>query len=101
MTRPPSSRRGYDRVWSGLRRKYLAAHPICAAPGCTRPSVQVDHVQPIRLRPELRLRWDNLRAYCASCHSRRTAQDQSGWKTGHGADAEGSPIEPGHPWGKP
>lgn len=101
--RPSSARRGYDRAWMRLRARFLAVHPTCATPGCPRPAGEVDHIQTVRARPDLRLAWSNLRAFCKACHARRTAQDQSGWKKGHGATADGSPAEPGHPWweGKP
>lgn len=97
--RASSARRGYDQVWRGLRSRFLRQHPACATPGCSRASAEVDHIQPVRAHPELRLAWANLRPLCKACHSRRTAQDQSGWKRGHGALADGSPAEPGHPWG--
>lgn len=96
--RPTSARRGYDHAWRALRGRFLATHPACQAKGCGRPSAEVDHIAPVRQRPELRLVWGNLRALCKTCHSRRTAQDQSGWKKGFGATADGSPAEPGHPW---
>lgn len=96
--RPSAGRRGYDRDWQKLRARFLRANPNCSTAGCRRPSAEADHIQPVRLRPELRLAWSNLRAFCGPCHSRRTAQDQSGWKRGFGATSDGSPAEPGHPW---
>lgn len=93
--RPSRTRRGYDEAWQRLRARFLRQHPLCA---CGAPSTDVDHIQTIRARPDLRLTWSNLRALCHACHSRRTALDQSGWKRGFGATDDGSPAEPGHPW---
>jgi len=70
--------RTYDAAWRKLRANFLKNYPNCQATGCTLPATQVDHVKSVRERPDLRLAWRNLRALCASCHSRRTATDQ-GW----------------------
>jgi 5-methylcytosine-specific restriction endonuclease McrA len=72
--------RGYDRTWEKLRRAFLAAHPLCLfhqERGEVVEATQVDHIQTIERRPDLRLEWTNLRPLCASCHSERTARDQA------------------------
>jgi 5-methylcytosine-specific restriction protein A len=42
--RPNSGQRGYDRAWQGLRARFIVVHPFCCAPGCTKPTHDVDHV---------------------------------------------------------
>jgi 5-methylcytosine-specific restriction protein A len=73
--------RGYDADWRKLRAVYLATHQRCefklpSGQQCTAKATQVDHKLSVEARPDLRLHWQNLRAGCASCHSRRTAVDQ-------------------------
>lgn len=72
--RPSAEARGYDAAWRAVRKQFLAAHPVCCM--CGRPATEVDHVLSVRDRPDLRLRWSNLRAMDTACHSRRTALDQ-------------------------
>lgn len=66
-------KRGYGRTWRKLRLWFLREHPLCAV--CGRPAEHVDHVRP--KPPD----WpeydqDNLQALCASCHSKKTAQEK-------------------------
>jgi 5-methylcytosine-specific restriction protein A len=74
--RPPSSKRGYDSAWRKVRAEFLAAYPHCSAPGCQARATDVDHVLSVADRPDLRLSWSNLRPFCHSHHSARTARDQ-------------------------
>lgn len=74
QNRPSAKDRGYDADWRAVRKQFLAKHPTCCV--CGRPATEVDHILSVRERPDLRLRWSNLRAMDASCHSRRTALDQ-------------------------
>lgn len=76
-TRPKSGERGYDADWRAVRRQYLNAHPTCQHEGCTAAAVEVDHIQSVTARPDLRLSWSNLRGFCKHHHSQRTARDQS------------------------
>lgn len=73
--RPSPTARGYDADWRLLRSRFLAAHPRCAV--CDATAKEVDHIQSVAERPDLRLTWSNLRALCKPCHSRRTARDQA------------------------
>lgn len=75
--RPSSGERGYDADWKAVRRQYLAAHPDCQYEGCGYQATEVDHVLSVSERPDLRLSWSNLRGFCKSHHSQRTARDQS------------------------
>ena len=70
----------YDADWRSLRRRFLLAHPVCMTEGCGKDATDVDHIASVRSTPGRRLDWSNLRAYCHSCHSRRTAFDQGGWQ---------------------
>lgn len=74
--RPTAAARGYDAAWRRVRKDFLAAHPGCCAAGCSQPATEVDHVQSIAERPDLRLSWSNLRGFCKPHHSQRTGRDQ-------------------------
>jgi 5-methylcytosine-specific restriction endonuclease McrA len=75
-TRPSAVDRGYDAAWRAVRNAFAMANPICSVPGCCERTDEVDHIESIRQRPDLRLRWSNLRPFCKSHHSERTAKDQ-------------------------
>lgn len=70
--RAPSSQRGYDAAWQKLRREFLKHNQFCK---CNERATDVDHIESVASRPDLRLVWSNLRAMCHPCHSRRTARD--------------------------
>lgn len=58
--------------WAAVERKHLQAQPTCAACG-TRTRVQVHHVKPFHLHPELELDPANLVSLCMDgpeCHLR-------------------------------
>lgn len=75
-TRPTAEARGYDADWRRTRDRFIAANPLCSAPGCGRLAEEVDHILSVRDRPDLRLSWFNLRVFCKSHHSERTAREQ-------------------------
>ena len=57
--------------WSGVRKKFVAKHPTCAA--CGRPNkLEVHHIKPFHLHPELELEFSNLMTLCehrdTKCH---------------------------------
>ena len=72
--RASSHARGYDRTWQKLRLMVLRANPVCK---CGKAAQDVDHIQPIRLRPDLRLTVENLQALCRACH-RKKHQEATG-----------------------
>lgn len=74
--RPSRAERGYDADWRRCRNLFAKAYPVCCVSGCGKPTAEVDHIQSIRDRPDLRLNWSNLRPMCRSHHSQRTARDQ-------------------------
>jgi len=73
--RPSASRRGYDSThWARFRKLRLAEEPLCRfclEEGRYTPSEHVDHIIPLRERPDLRLSREGTRCLCAPCHNRR------------------------------
>lgn len=70
-----SRQRGYDRNWEKVRAAYVAIHPLCEwceRNGLTVIVAEVDHIIPIKDRPDLRLDMDNLQSLCKSCHQVKT-----------------------------
>lgn len=81
--RGSSTARGYDSSWRRLRAAYAAQHhwcEDCLANDKRVPTAIVDHVQPHRGDEALRLDWNNLRALCRGCHSRKTAKEGHGYR---------------------
>jgi 5-methylcytosine-specific restriction protein A len=72
--RPNRTDRGYDAAWHQLRARFIRLNPMCCIIGCSRRAEEIDHVIPIRDRPELRLDWSNLRPLCRHHHSQHTAR---------------------------
>ncbi|WP_409076640.1 HNH endonuclease [Nitratireductor rhodophyticola] len=75
QARGTPAKRGYDAAWRKVRGEHLAANPRCVE--CGGKATHVDHIQSVREAPRRRLDRTNLRSMCHSCHSRRTARDQS------------------------
>jgi 5-methylcytosine-specific restriction endonuclease McrA len=75
LRRPRWLREFYDsREWRLLRAAHLELHPECEdclAAGRREAASQVDHIQALRIRPDLALEPSNLRSLCRSCHSSR------------------------------
>ena len=59
-----------------MRLSKLAAHPLCEECGKA-PPCDIDHIEPLAKAWNLRLEWTNLSALCKSCHSRKTAWEQT------------------------
>ncbi len=74
--RESSSKRGYDAAWRKCRKLFAEKHPVCCTPDCGAPTEEVDHIESVADRPDLKLKWSNLRPLCKPCHSRRTATEQ-------------------------
>lgn len=76
--RGSSTQRGYDRLWSKLRARYITENPFCEScekRGLTVPADEVDHIQPFSGKDDpLRLDEDNLQSLCRACHARKTAR---------------------------
>ena len=61
--------------WRVLRMQALRRDDFnCVSCGSVH-RLQVDHIEPVRDRPELAWDLDNLQTLCASCHSRKTIQE--------------------------
>jgi 5-methylcytosine-specific restriction protein A len=53
-----------------IRDNFTCSH--CGASRYQGARIDVDHIQPIRLRPDLAYDPDNLRLLCRRCHNKRT-----------------------------
>lgn len=76
-TRPNSFERGYDTPWKKFRLAYLSEHPLCVE--CLKlylfiPATDVDHIKPLRDRPDLKYELSNLQPLCHKHHSAKTAK---------------------------
>lgn len=54
-------------AWEKLRNDIVKKHPWCMICGKNK-SLQLHHIRPFHLYPELELTEDNLRVLCQSCH---------------------------------
>jgi len=83
--RGSAASRGYGYAWQKLRQQVLTEEPccrLCLANGVRVATTDVDHIIPRREFLEARVEGDpdrreNLQGLCASCHSRKTARDDS------------------------
>lgn len=96
-------RRMYDSVrWRKARTRHLNEFPLCvlcARQGIDTAATVVDHI--VEHKGDYVLFWDqdNWQSLCASCHSGiKRLQDNHGYS--QAADANGIPMDPGHPWSK-
>lgn len=57
--------------WRKLRTQVLSNQPECQLrlAGCTIVATTVDHIHPLRLRPDLAYEVSNLQAACHHCNS--------------------------------
>lgn len=92
--RPNFYDRGYDKRWSKARRLHLSSYPVCVIEGCGQPATDVDHIESVRDRPDLKYAPHNFRSLCHSHHAQRTARDQG---FGGNNSAEVSPRGARHP----
>ncbi len=74
LRRGSRQERGYDAAWEKLSLEHRKKEPLCREcdyRGYARIAELVDHIIPIRDRPELRLDPKNLQALCQRCHDTR------------------------------
>ncbi len=82
--RGTSAQRGYDSAWRRLRQWYVRQHPFCE--DClkdgiyTTTLIEVDHVVPIDVRPDLRLDSNNLRSRCRRHHQLKSLEDRKKYR---------------------
>jgi 5-methylcytosine-specific restriction enzyme A len=78
--RDPESKEFYNSArWKKVREQKLIRDPYCEdhlERGEQVPASTVHHERALREHPEQALDYDNLRSSCASCHSRRHAQQE-------------------------
>jgi len=100
----------YDtQAWKRARTAALKrAHFRCAICGCnvSKPgSSRVDHIQPVRTRPDLALSADNLRVLCVlhdnQAHREKGTGGTSKNSKFSGCDVRGFPLDPQHHWRAP
>ena len=92
--------------WQRLRKVKLSASPLCEDCRPIGRMVQashVDHVHAISDGGPPFPGLDGLRALCLSCHSAKTARGPEAGairsdKPRRGCDANGNPLDRGHPW---
>lgn len=78
--RPSSSKRGYNAKWRAASKSYLFDNPLCVdcrSRGIIKSAECVDHIIPHK--GDMKLFWSrrNWQALCHSCHSRKTAKEDS------------------------
>ena len=65
--------------WKAVRAQVLRNEPlcrVCVAAGRTELAVQVDHVVPVRVRPDLAYDPTNLQPICGPCHGLKSAAER-------------------------
>jgi 5-methylcytosine-specific restriction enzyme A len=72
LARGTSVQRGYGTEWRKISQTYLAAHPWCK---CGQRARHTDHIVPRRAGGTDEE--SNLQGLCHSCHSRKTASQDS------------------------
>ena len=86
-------------AWEKRRAKQLELHPLCAyhlQEGKAVIANIADHV--IEHKGDTTLFFEGeLQSLCASCHSSIKQQEEAG-NGRRGADADGWPLDPKHPW---
>ncbi len=83
--------------WKALRAQVLRDEPLCrtcAAAGRTELATQVDHVVPVRARPDLAYDRANCQPLCGPCHAEKSAAERAsggvgGPSTSHASVAYG------------
>lgn len=75
-SRGTAADRGYDKDWWRLRATIMREKPPCR---CGAPAEVLDHIIPIRQRPDLRLVRTNLQPLCRQCHATKTNRHDGGF----------------------
>jgi 5-methylcytosine-specific restriction endonuclease McrA len=65
----------YGGAWKRLRLVVLSAEPWCRM--CGRLARDVDHIVPVRVRPDLAMDRDNLQPLCVPCHKGAKARQDN------------------------
>lgn len=93
-------------TWKRLRLAHLSLNPFCI--GCEARNMltaanTVDHIKPIADGGAPFPGHDGLASYCDPCHGAKTARGTEAGairtnKPRRGCNADGSPLDPAHPW---
>lgn len=86
--------------WKKRRLAYLALHPLCVycrRRGIVRAATVVDHVKPHKGDEVLFFDESNWQSLCKDCHDSVKRAEEHG-RLVLGADADGQPMDPRHPW---
>jgi 5-methylcytosine-specific restriction endonuclease McrA len=93
----------YDTAaWKRARASYLRKHPLCrmhGERGRVVAATVVDHVVPVKDRPDLAWSSDNWQPLCRDCHEIHKKRIEQG-SAPIGCTIDGLPIDPGHHWHK-
>jgi 5-methylcytosine-specific restriction endonuclease McrA len=107
VSRPPSSRRGYDKAWEKLSKRVRTRAVelglpcrMCGKHFVEGDFIEVDHIQEIRDAPHLRLVLENLEPLHHDCHVKKTHAVAKVRRNGYSGsvDSSGLPLDPRHPW---
>lgn len=66
-------------AWERARVQVLMEEPLCrrcTSLGVTTVATQVDHIEPLALRPDLATTRSNLQALCTGCHALKSAEER-------------------------
>ncbi len=100
MKKKPWARLYNNTRWHRLRARQLQLYPLCWYCRQTNrltTADTVDHVVPHRGNETLFWDPENLRSSCRQCHdSVAKEKDMHGYV--RGANKDGTPVDPAHPW---
>jgi 5-methylcytosine-specific restriction endonuclease McrA len=65
--------------WQSLRKRFVESYPRCKACGSTL-DLNVHHIEPFHMRPELELEWSNLITLCREHHFKIGHDPDGPWR---------------------
>lgn len=73
-----------SRAWRAARYRALVRHgnrcQCCGIGAASGARIEVDHIQPLSVRPDLALVEDNLQVLCEDCNKGKSNTDQTDWR---------------------
>jgi hypothetical protein len=60
--------------WKRLRDRVIYEEPVCYIEGCSNPSREADHIEPVHKREDLALVRSNVRGICREHHRTRSSK---------------------------
>lgn len=73
---------------------------FCERQGRVTTATVVDHVEPVRERPDLAFDSRNFMSLCSRHHSSSKQRAERAGRRVIGCDVEGRPLDPGHYWNR-